>query len=199
MKKLWLSGLLAILIIAAVGCGQKPEASPQGNDSSSSIQDPVATSPDSNGGGDNAGQGQNGQSGITDPGTPEQLQADITVYFTDDDIMDLKPIERAITYTDANDKYETAFKALQMAEEGLISLWDKVELNALDFSKGKLVIDITLPPEARLGAGGESLAIEALKKTMFQFEEVDSIEVTVDGEQLESLMGHVDLDHPITR
>ncbi|WP_068781675.1 GerMN domain-containing protein [Paenibacillus sp. GM2] len=196
MKKLWLSGLLAILIIAAVGCGQKPGTSPQGNETSS-IQDPVAATPDSNGGGDDAG--QNGQSGITDPGTPEQLQADITVYFTDEDIMDLKPIKREITYTDANDKYETAFKALQMADEGLISLWDKVELNALDFSKGQLVIDITLPPEARLGAGGESLAIEALKKTMFQFDEVESIEVTVDGEQLESLMGHVDLDHPIIR
>ena len=75
---------------------------------------------------------QNGQSGITDPGTPEQLKAEVTLYFTDEDIMDLKPVEREITYTDANDKYETAFKALQMADEGLISLWDKVELNALD-------------------------------------------------------------------
>ncbi|WMT42747.1 GerMN domain-containing protein [Paenibacillus sp. D2_2] len=194
MKKLWLSGLLAILIIASVGCGQKPEASPQGNDSSSSIQDPVAAAPDTNGGGDNEG-----QSGITDPATSEELKADITVYFTDEDIMDLKQVQREITYTDANDKYETAFKALQMADEGLISLWDKVELNTLDFSKGQLVIDITIPPEARLGAGGESLAIEALKKTMFQFDEVDSIEVTVDGKQLESLMGHVDLEHPITR
>jgi len=197
MKKLWLSGLLAILIIASVGCGQKPEASPQGNDSSSSIQDPVAAAPDTNGGGDN--EGQNGQSGITDPGTSEELKTDITVYFTDEDIMDLKPVQREITYTDANDKYETAFKALQMADAGLISLWDKVELGMLDFSKGQLVIDITIPAEARLGAGGESLAIEALKKTMFQFEEVNSIEVSVDGKQLDSLMGHVDLEHPITR
>ncbi|HEY4391595.1 MAG TPA: hypothetical protein VGN02_09635, partial [Paenibacillus sp.] len=110
MKKLWLSGLLAILIIASVGCGQKPEASPQGDDSSSSIQDPVAAAPDTNGGGDNEG-----QSGITDPATSEELKADITVYFTDEDIMDLKPVQREITYTDANDKYETAFKALQMA------------------------------------------------------------------------------------
>ena len=34
---------------------------------------------------------------------------------------------------------------------------------------------------------------------MFQFEEVQQIELTVDGQQVESLMGHVDLEHPMNR
>ncbi|GGG11843.1 GerMN domain-containing protein [Paenibacillus aceti] len=197
MKKIWLSGLLAVLIILAVGCGQKPEL---GNGDSSSIQDPVTAAPQNGDSNNAAPDGENnGQTGVTDPAASEQTKTDITVYFTDEDIMDLKPVQREITYADDNSKYEAAFKALQTADSGWISLWNKAVLNALDFSEGQVVIDISLPAEARLGAGGESLAIEALKKTMFQFTEVDSIELTVDGEQLESLMGHVDLEHPITR
>ncbi|GJM74873.1 hypothetical protein HMSSN036_70890 [Paenibacillus macerans] len=76
-----------------------------------------------------------------------------------------------------------------------------MKLNSAAFSEanGELALDIELPDEARLGAGGEALAIDALKKTMFQFDEVKQIEVTVGGEKVESLMGHADLEHPITR
>jgi hypothetical protein len=42
-------------------------------------------------------------------------------------------------------------------------------------------------------------AIDALQKTFFQFDEVQSLELLVDGNQIESLMGHVELEHPMTR
>lgn len=60
-------------------------------------------------------------------------------------------------------------------------------------------MDVHMPDEARLGAGGEQFALDALTKTMFQFDEVKSVELLVDGAKVESLMGHVDLEHPLTR
>lgn len=45
----------------------------------------------------------------------------------------------------------------------------------------------------------EQFALEALKNTLFQFDEVKSIELLVDGEVVESLIGHAELEHPILR
>ncbi|MMZ65800.1 Sporulation and spore germination [compost metagenome] len=81
----------------------------------------------------------------------------------------------------------------------MISLWDKITLNSVRVSNGKITLDVTIPDEARLGAGGESLAIDALKQTFFQFDEVKELELTIDGEQQESMMGHVELEHPFKK
>lgn len=172
--------LIALLGLAA-GCGDKPASSPEDG----AVQ--------------GAGGGGNGSEEVRH--TPESSNQTIKVYFTDDDVMDLQEKTREIEVSAEHSKYEGAFKALQTADSGLASLWQNVVLNSVSFSEanGQLAIDISLPDEARLGAGGESLAIEALKKTMFQFDEVKQIELTLDGEQVESLMGHVDLEHPMSR
>lgn len=150
--------------------------------------------------------GEGSNQGDVDNSSPEQkateaevIRLDIQVYVTDSELMELFPVQRQITYRDEARKYEEAFKALQTSDEGYISLWDKVILNSVECSNGQVNIDITLPDEARLGAGGESFAIDSLKQTMFQFEEVKQIELTVDGQQLDTLMGHVDLEHPINK
>ncbi|MNE58453.1 Sporulation and spore germination [compost metagenome] len=121
------------------------------------------------------------------------------MFFTDDDLMVLQSVERQINYVDEADKYTQAFKALQTPEAGKISLWEKVVLRSAVYSEGQVTIDIELPDEARLGAGGEAMAIDALKDTMFQFDEVKQLELTVEGQQIDSLMGHVELDHPIKK
>ncbi len=114
--------------------------------------------------------------------------------------MDLVPGEATIAFKDTKEKYTEVFKALQNSSKAdQIPLWNKIELKSLEFSNGQVVMDIHKPDEAQLGAGGEALAISALSQTFFQFDEVKNIDVLVDGEQVESLMGHVDLVHPITR
>jgi spore germination protein GerM len=68
-----------------------------------------------------------------------------------------------------------------------------------ELKDGVLNIDLTLPKASHLGAPGEELLINALKKTMFQFKEVNAIEVLVNGKKVESLLGHVELSHPIIK
>lgn len=62
-----------------------------------------------------------------------------------------------------------------------------------------MTLDIHIPDEARLGAPGELQLVESLKKTLFQFSFIEGINLLVVGEPVESLMGHVDIEHPILK
>lgn len=204
MRKIAILLAMVAMLGVAAGCGNKPTASPPDNGTES---DAALSS------GAQQSETQSGEvqkpdndaatTGDPDAATQETTTEKLTIQlnFTDSDLMELKQKPREIEYSADRSKYESAFEALQKADDGLLSLWEKVVLNTVKFEEtsGQLNLDISLPDEARLGAGGESLALEALKNTMFQFDEVKQIELTLDGQQVESLMGHVDLEHPMSR
>ncbi|HEY2492612.1 MAG TPA: GerMN domain-containing protein, partial [Paenibacillus sp.] len=131
----------------------------------------------------------------------EKLQSEtITAYYTDPDVMDLHKAQQEIQYGNDIEKYKAAFKTLQIdSNPDLIPLWGKVELKSVTSTHGDISMDIHLPDEARLGSGGEMFALDALYNTLFQFKEVKSIDLTVDGKPTESLMGHIELEHPMVR
>lgn len=89
--------------------------------------------------------------------------------------------------------------ALQENDGTNISLWHEITVDTVKLEDGIATIDISFPDEARFGAPGELMLIDSLKQTLFQFSFVDGIDVLVRGEQVESVMGHVDLDHPMVR
>jgi hypothetical protein len=208
-KKLTYAGIAAVLLMVISGCGEKPAVSPAdaagqgtsnvssgaggntGNDSSSSTPQPTSTPEPA---------ATEAPAATDKPVTAEKQSQTIKIYYTDPQQTELVPVEVSISFADATEKYTEAFKALQSSKNAdQIPLWSKIELKSLQFTDGQIVMDIHKPDEAQLGAGGEALAISALSQTMFQFEEVKNIDVLVDGEQVESLMGHVDLVHPMTR
>jgi spore germination protein GerM len=83
--------------------------------------------------------------------------------------------------------------------DGKVTLWKGASFNRVELSGGILTVDVSIPDSARLGAPGEALALEALLRTAFQFEEVDAVNILVEGEETDSLMGHEYLEHPIHR
>ena len=118
----------------------------------------------------------------------------------DDELISLKELKADIEYADSKEKIEEAFKALQKdGPKAEMSLWKNVKLLNVKVEGEAVTIDVHLPDEARLGAPGEELAMESIQKTMFQFDDVASLDILVDGEQVESLMGHDELDHPIKK
>ncbi|MBU5674409.1 GerMN domain-containing protein [Paenibacillus brevis] len=185
---------LVLLLALASGCGQKPgTAQPSGNDEPKVEQGAGSAS---NNQGSNGAENASGETGTE---APEQQKLSIKSYYTDDQLNELIEKEQTIHYTHDEDKYMAALETLKdSGDSELLPLW-KVEFHSAKLSKGMLTVDITLPDEARLGAGGEALAVEALQNTLFQFQEVESIELLVDGQQVESLMGHVELEYPMTR
>lgn len=213
-KKWSYVGIATLLLLVIAGCGDKPAAAPANvaeQDSSNVVS----------GAGENTGASTSEEvqdtsstaqpTAVSETSTPkptstpapavaEKQSQSIEVYYTDTQAMDLVSAKATISFTNDVEKYTEAFKALQSSENAdLVPLWGKIELKSLKFVDGQVLMDIHKPDEAQLGAGGESYAISALAKTYFQFAEVKSVEVLVDGEKVESLMGHVDLPHPMTR
>ncbi|MGE7824405.1 GerMN domain-containing protein [Paenibacillus sp. NPDC093718] len=197
-KKIWSAGLLAAVMLIGAGCGQKPGAAP--NDT----PEQITPAPDNQTGQDNSGTSNGSGGSSTGSGsevtTPEAKTESIKAYYTDPDLMELVEGTAEISYKEDQEKYEAAYQALQKSDKAdMVPLWEKIGLNSLKFENGALTLDVTVPDEANLGAGGESFAIDAIKKTFFQFDEVKSLQILVDGQQTESLMGHVDLENPMTR
>lgn len=174
--------LTAVLLILA-GCGNKPATDP-GN------AEPAPNPTQSNG---------------SSPSAPEAEKKEtqkIEVGYVDSELTQVKTKKAEIEFSDSNDKYTQAFNAMQRSDDpDYISLWSDIGLESLEFHEadGGLTLNIHIPDEARLGSSGELLLLDTLKQTMFQFKDIQSIQLLVDGKQSESLMGHVELENPIVR
>ncbi|WP_091019942.1 MULTISPECIES: GerMN domain-containing protein [Paenibacillus] len=182
-KKLGCALILSCLILIGVGCAQKPVS--QSGSNEPAVQGGQTQSP-------------NPSETKVDLGTMNTQVVD--VYLADSQVLALEKTEQEIEYKDDSEKYEKTFAALQTnTDSELVSLWEQVELLSIQYAEGTVTLDVHIPAEANLGTSGELLALEALTTTMFQFDEVNSLDILVDGEAVDSLMGHAELEHPIHR
>ncbi|MCZ8512992.1 GerMN domain-containing protein [Paenibacillus filicis] len=193
----------AILGMVLAGCGhakmpaQGPASEPakqtqgSGSDkpSSSSLQPPSSgQQPPSSG------------QQLPSSGQEQQKQAKVKIYFGDDQMNNLVEKEATITYKQDSDKYLAVLKAQAgNGDAKTTPLFKGFTFKTATLKDGLLTVDLSMAPEARLGSGGEELILSALQRSLFQFPEVQSINILVDGKQEESLMGHMDLPHPIKR
>ncbi|MDQ0719523.1 flagellar basal body-associated protein FliL [Paenibacillus sp. W4I10] len=221
-KKIWIAALLVTVMAVAAGCGSKPTAAPnqtQGAGTENNvtevegetITEPVTAEPEENTTPTESTEGGSEEATTTTPPSETSTEKPatsesnekktITVFYTDEEELELHKASAEISYASDDAKYKAAFESLQQSKDAkLVPLWSKeIELKSVQFKDGALTLDIHMPDTARLGAGGESYALDALKQTFFQFDEVKSLDLLVDGQQTESLMGHVDLEHPMTR
>lgn len=222
-KKIWIAALLVTVMAVAAGCGSKPTAAPNQSQGAGSetqtgngvtevegqvITDPTTagsdgnTTPSNSANGSSEGTSSGGETSTDKPSTSDsKQQKSIEVYYTDPEELELHKASAEITFASDDEKYKAAFASLQQSkDDNLVPLWSKdIELKSVQFKDGALTLDIHMPDTARLGAGGEVFALDALKQTFFQFDEVKSLDLLVDGQSSESLMGHVDLEHPMTR
>ncbi|XEC92678.1 GerMN domain-containing protein [Paenibacillus tarimensis] len=130
----------------------------------------------------------------------EKKEMTIYVYYADAELSEKIVQERVIHYSNTQEKIEAAFAELQKdGEDGALSLWKLIQVHSLTVNNGDITIDLSIPEEARFGAPGEEFALEAIRGTMFQFDDITSLNLLVDGEEPDSLMGHEKLDHPIRK
>lgn len=178
-KRIYVAIATCAISILAIGCGSKPTSTGpvQGSD-------PVNTTP----------------APTANPSEENGESQEIEVFYADDQLLQVEQRKKEITFKDDSEKYSKTYAALQSSDQTeLIPLWRNIELLSATFDQGKLTLDVHIPDEARLGSGGELLAIDALKGIFFQFDEVTRIDLLVDGDATDSLMGHAELEHPLTR
>lgn len=134
------------------------------------------------------------------PTVPENKQMKVKVYYGDENAEKLVEQEASITYKEDGDKYAAALKALTTSPDSKqLALLKGFTFNSVTLKNGMLTVDVSMAPESRLGSGGEDLLLQAMKKTVFQFSEIQSLDILLDGKAVDSLMGHMDLPHPIKR
>jgi spore germination protein GerM len=124
----------------------------------------------------------------------------LNLYYGNEDGDALVSKEVTLESTTASSPYLEALNALTKSpDDKSVALFAGFTFQSAELKGNMLNIDLTLPAEPQLGAPGEELLIDSLKKTIFQFEEVQEIEILVNGQKVESLLGHVDLPHPIVK
>ncbi|WP_159883103.1 GerMN domain-containing protein [Paenibacillus puerhi] len=178
----------AVFALIASGCGQKP-AEPL-----SPAPEPAKTADP----GSSNGSGSGGQAPVA-PQPAKQSQS-VKVYYADANLEKLLEKEATIEFGEEKDKYLAAFNVLKKTpDDATVSLAKHLTFKSAQLKDGQLTLDLVMPDEARLGSGGEVMLLTALQKTAFQFDEVKTLEILLEGKQVESLMGHMELQHPFKR
>ncbi|GMK42827.1 hypothetical protein PCCS19_58870 [Paenibacillus sp. CCS19] len=172
--------LSAAIVTAASGCGAKQKSPQEETNTGTSV--PAA--------------GEQTEQASSSDTTKQSIH----IYYSDPDLTSLVELNQEIEYDSPDQKVSAALAALQTdGSNDALSLWSKAQFLSSSVKDGAVTIDLHLPEEARLGAPGEMLALQALKQTLFQFDEVQSIDLLVDGEAVDTLMGHEELPHPFVK
>lgn len=185
MKRHQMIGMAVLTLLLVAGCGQKAEPVPQPD----AAQPAAAQEPSSN--------------SNQPPVTAEQKQTTktISVFYSDNNLMELQKEEQEISFADDIEKYKKTIDALGNPKkpDTHVALWAGFHYHSIRVDKGTLTIDADSKNQYNMGSSGEAMALDALKEALFQFPEVKSITILVDGKKAESLMGHVDISEPLTR
>lgn len=130
---------------------------------------------------------------------PEQTK-EVNLYYADLDLNKLLERTTTVTYVEDQEVYAATLNALKSSDDPeFVSLFSNVSFNSVILDGDALRVDLSFIGGSQLGSGGESFFVEALKKAVFQFPEVNKLYITLDGNEVESLMGHVDLEHPFKK
>lgn len=134
----------------------------------------------------------------TESNVKEQQHLTLTFYYVDEELLFMKEKEQTISYFNEEEKWTSIWKHLQHAgDEDYISLWEHVELIAMEVDGQQLNINISKPENLQFGSTAEGFAIQTLLQTVGQLEGIQTVQLLIDGEIHETLAGHVSIDQPI--
>lgn len=190
----WAAVALAALMITA-GCSKaEPEPSVTPTETpSNSQQDPNEVKPDPN------------EANVDPNETPKEedqlIKKTVTLFFSDKDLMEMFGVETEIKADTEEDLPKAALEAWMKGsnKEELTNLvppevvveYVKSENGVAHVSFSKEILS------ANLGSSGEIMLVEQITLIMKQFG-YDSTQILVEGKAVESLLGHVTTDKPIT-
>ena len=133
----------------------------------------------------------------TAPTQKQQNELTAKVYYPDKQATNLVEKTKQIHWSTTENKYEAAFKALfQTPDQSLVAVWKEQPVK-VKFENGIVTVDLEKPIQT--GSTVERYMIESLLKTMFQFSEVEKVQILIGGKKVETLSGHIEISQPFTR
>lgn len=211
MKKILLPAMLALLLFTS-GCEKPPSENPPENPPTN----PEVVKP-----------AQNPEKPVVDPkpetehkptaepsDPPEksspvpneriEQSMHVKVYYPDDSGMRLVEVEREILVDDTTDKYTAAVEALldEPEDENLTRIFPKnAEIRSVRVSEELATVDFggSITKNFVGGSTGEEFLIGSVVNTLTNFPEIRRVKFLVDGQDIETLSGHMDLSSPLER
>lgn len=136
----------------------------------------------------------------------EQTEQSLSVklYYPDDSGMKLVEVEREIIIDDSVDKYTATLEALleEPGEENLTTIFPKNAcFRKVTVENGLAIVDIdgSILKGFVGGSTGEEFLVGSIVDTLTSFPEVQRVKFLVDGQEIETLSGHMDLSAPLER
>lgn len=135
------------------------------------------------------------------PTQPEQDKVEIDLYFSTQNAMYLVAEKRAVG---SENLYEnTLFQLIKGPSSSELgeTIPDGVEVLDIKIEEGTAYLDFNraLVENHWGGSTGELLTVYSIVNTMTQFPEIERVMFLIEGENIETLAGHMDLSKPIDR
>ena len=172
--------LLCIVLLLAAGCADEkksapPTAEPQAAQTASTENHPVN----------------------------DTKEMKVRVYFPKNDGMGLAAVSRTVKI-DKEDKYTAALKSLLTGttEKGQTNIIPKqTKLRSVTVNNGTAVADFSKEMQTNFNGGstGEEMLIGSIVNTLTDFPEVTKVRIRIEGRDVETLSGHMDLSDPLPR
>lgn len=129
---------------------------------------------------------------------------EIKVFYPDENATVLIAVPRTIKFVDESEKYSAALSELMQKpkEEGLTDIFPKHTKIKNVYRNGDTVIvdfDKDIAKNFVGGSTGEEFLINSVVNTLTGFDEVNQVRFLIDGQEVETLAGHMDLSEPVKR
>lgn len=133
-------------------------------------------------------------------------EIELKLYFPNDQGTKLVSVTRKAEYdpTVATARYQAAILALieGTSDKGQTSIIPhRVKLRGITLNNGNCQVDFSSEIVKNFvgGSTGEEMLVGSVVNTLTEFPEVRTVQILVDGHQVESLSGHMDLSQPLKR
>ena len=138
--------------------------------------------------------------------TPEQKiqSTEVKVYYPDESGTKLVPVETKIQFADEAEKYSAALSELMQKpkDKNLTTVFPshaKVKSVTRDGDTAIVDFDGSILKGFVGGSTGEEFLVNSVVDTLTEFNEIKQVKFLIDGEEIETISGHMDLSEPIKR
>lgn len=201
IRKIILAAMIALLLVMA-GCDQNPDVqdNPPPQDVNTKIPDDKPEPSKNNPPSPPPKHVDKQPLTVTEP----ERTVKVKVYFPDEAGLNLVSVERQIKVSSDEQKYEAAIKMLmdEPKEKGLTGIFPKsAKLNGVTVKDGTAYVDFDnkLVENFVGGSTGEEFLVDSVVDTLTEFKEVKQVRFLIDGQEIETLSGHMDLTAPVKR
>ena len=209
MWKRYAAVLLAAMLMMSAGCDQQQPPStndPPPSEPKSTVETTSPTAPPDEKPNppktEPPKQSETKTPSVSSNGKVEDLH--VKVYYPDESGLRLVEVDREIEVTNDADKYAAAVAAMMTppTEQELAEIFPKrAKLLSVDVEDGVATVNFDQELQKHFvgGSAGETFLIGSVVNTLTNFDEVREVKILIDGKEVETLAGHMDLSAPLER